>query len=492
MKKILAAVLAAILTVSSAAAAAAAEAPKRGDVNLDGKVDVTDATTVQKICAGLGTYSDEQLGAADANRSGSVDIVDATYIQRLAAGIIQPDDPQPEPLTPEEINAQGNAAVCNFSAELLKTGVKSGSNTFVSPLSVMMALSMTANGANGTTLSEMEAALGAKRDVLNAYFKNYIENSEGFGKTIQGRFPGEEEIICGGMEIADSIWYNNDGTHSKLNPTFVSDTLNYYYSDVFAAPFNQETCDAMNAWVKEKTHGMIPKLTDKISPQALLYLVNTIAFEGNWDEPYDKYQVFSGTFTAEDGETFPVEMMNSTEDIYLRDGDAADGFLKYYEGSRYAFAAFLPKEGTTLEGYVKSLTGERLAKALKRDNSYDFVRAYLPKFDLEYNDSLVDNLQAMGMTSAFDPEEANFLRMVEAGAPSSPFISDVLHKTVIQLDENGTKAAAVTAVIMAESAVPGHDEPRGITICLDRPFVYLIVDTVANTPVFIGTMESFS
>ena len=145
------------------------------------------------------------------------------------------------------------------------------------------------------------------------------------------------------MEIADSIWYNNDGTHSKLNPTFVSDTLNYYYSDVFAAPFNQETCDAMNAWVKEKTHGMIPKLTDKISPQALLYLVNTIAFEGNWDEPYDKYQVFSGTFTAEDGETFPVEMMNSTEDIYLRDGDAADGFLKYYEGSRYAFAAFLPK-----------------------------------------------------------------------------------------------------------------------------------------------------
>ena len=153
MKKILAAVLAAILTVSSAAAAAAAEAPKRGDVNLDGKVDVTDATTVQKICAGLGVYSDEQLGAADANRSGSVDIVDATYIQRLAAGIIQPDDPQPELLTPEEIKAQGNAAVCNFSAELLKTGVKSGSNTFVSPLSVMMALSMTANGANGTTLS---------------------------------------------------------------------------------------------------------------------------------------------------------------------------------------------------------------------------------------------------------------------------------------------------------------------------------------------------
>ena len=124
MKKILAAVLAAILTVSSAAAAAAAEAPKRGDVNLDGKVDVTDATTVQKICAGLGTYSDEQLGAADANRSGSVDIVDATYIQRLAAGIIQPDDPPPEPLTPEALNAQGNAAVCHFSAELLNSGVK--------------------------------------------------------------------------------------------------------------------------------------------------------------------------------------------------------------------------------------------------------------------------------------------------------------------------------------------------------------------------------
>ena len=488
MKKILAVLLAAVIAVSSAAAAAAAgTAPKRGDVNLDGKVDVTDATTVQYICAGLGTHSEEELLAADADLNGAVTVVDATFVQRLAAGIIQLD----EPLDAAEVSRQGNAAVRGFSAELLKSSRSTGENTFVSPLSVMVALSMTANGAAGTTLSEMETTLGAKRNVLNAYFKNYIENSEGFGKTVQyGRM--DEGRICGGMEIADSIWYNNDGTHTKLNPTFVSDTLNYYYSDVFAAPFNQETCSSLNGWINEKTHGLIPRLTDKMDEQALMYLVNTVAFEGNWSEPYTKYSVSDGTFTAEDGTAYPVQMMHSTEDVYLSDGDAADGFMKYYLGGRYAFAALLPKEGVKLDDYVASLTGERLEKALQWDHSYDYVRACLPKFNVEYSDSLSDNLKAMGMPTAFVSGQADFRRMVDAGAQNSPYISDVLHKTVVQLDEYGTKAAAVTAVIMAESTAPGEDEPRGITISLDRPFVYMIVDPSSSTPVFIGTMESFS
>ena len=184
--------------------------------------------------------------------------------------------------------------------------------------------------------------------------------------------------------------------------------------------------------------------------------------------------------------------MHSTEDVYLSDGDAADGFMKYYLGGRYAFAALLPKEGVKLDDYVASLTGERLEKALQWDHSYDYVRACLPKFNVEYSDSLSDNLKAMGMPTAFVSGQADFRRMVDAGAQNSPYISDVLHKTVVQLDEYGTKAAAVTAVIMAESTAPGEDEPRGITISLDRPFVYMIVDTSSSTPVFIGTMESFS
>ena len=132
MKKILAVLLAAVIAVSSAAAAAAAgTAPKRGDVNLDGKVDVTDATTVQYICAGLGTHSEEELLAADADLNGAVTVVDATFVQRLAAGIIQLD----EPLDAAEVSRQGNAAVRGFSAELLKSSRSTGENTFVSPLS---------------------------------------------------------------------------------------------------------------------------------------------------------------------------------------------------------------------------------------------------------------------------------------------------------------------------------------------------------------------
>lgn len=487
MKKVLSAILCAALAVSSVTAAAAASAPLRGDVNLDGVVNIADATTVQYICAGLGTHSDEELSAADADRNGAVNVVDATFIQRLAAGIIQPD----EPLDTDEVRKQGNEAVCDFSAKLLKSSVSEKDNAFVSPLSVMMALSMTANGANGATLSEMETALGAKREVLNAYFKDYIARSEGFSEPQSSYFDDEQQYVNGGMEFADSVWYNNNGAQEKLNPLFVSDVLHYYNSEVFAAPFNQSTCDSMNAWVKEKTHDMIPKLTDAIDPDALMYLINTIAFEGNWTEPYSQYDVAPATFTADDGSTYDIDLMRSEEDIYLRDGNYADGFMKKYRGGRYAFAAFLPKEGTTLKSYVSLLTGERLRKALSPDHSYDYVRAYLPKFSVNYTDSLKNNLQAMGMPTAFTGY-ADFFRMVDPAAKSSPFISDVLHKTVIDLDESGTKAAAVTAVIMAGTAAPGEHQPTYITIRLDRPFVYMIVDTETGTPVFTGAMESFS
>ena len=489
MKKILAILLAGTLAVSSAAVAFAGTAPKRGDVNLDGKIDIVDATTIQNICADLGEYSAEQLAAADADNDGKVIISDATYIQEIVAGLIDSDEEEPELPISAEVKKQGNQAMRQFSTDLLKSSVQSGKNTFVSPFSVMAALSMTSNGAKGDTLTEMEQTLGAKRNVLNAYFKDYVANTPTFSVIKRlNAFEEEEEFVIGGMDIANSLWYNDNGMHSKLHPNFVSDALKYYNAEVFATPFGGESVKALNSWINEKTHEMIPHMVDVMPDEALLYLVNTVAFQASWEQCYGSYVVHKATFTDDSGNKTPIELMDSEEPLYLKDGDYADGFMKEYAGNRYAFAAFLPKEGTKLTDYVKSLTGERLEKALRPDtHTYEYVEASLPKFKVEYDDELSDNLKEMGMPSAFENGKANFLRMVEPGA-ASPYIDEVLHKTFIEVNESGTKAAAATVVEMKEGASPV--DPETITICLDRPFVYMIVDTYNNLPVFIGAMET--
>ncbi len=503
MKKIIAILLAGTLAVSSAAVAFAGTAPKRGDVNLDGKIDIVDATTIQNICADLGDYSAEQLAAADADNDGKVIISDATYIQEIVAGLIDPDAPQPEPLDPAEVYQKGNEASFNFSAELLKSCNEPGKNAFVSPFSVMAALSMTANGANGTTLAEMEKTLGADRNVLNAYFKAYPTYLRNPGSTTPyveeyyDYWSGEyqySEVVPATLEVANSIWYNNDGSHSKLNPTFVKEVLDYYNSEVFAAPFNQDTCDALNGWVNEKTHERIPKILEKMNKDALMYLANAVAFEGDWEEPYDKdYAVRDGIFTDDNGKQTPVELMYSSEDTYLKDGDYADGFMKYYKGYNYAFAALLPKKGVKLSDYINSLTGERLENALQPDtDTYDYVKAVTPKFKQEYDASLKTNLEAMGMPTAFDKDKADFYRMIQSNPYGSPWIGDVLHKTFIDVNETGTSAAAVTVVEMMEPGAIDEpvDPPKTITVRLDRPFVYMIVNVETKTPVFIGAMET--
>ena len=240
---------------------------------------------------------------------------------------------------------------------------------------------------------------------------------------------------------------------------------------------------------------MIPEILDEINPDALMYLANAIAFEGDWGKPYDKrYGVREATFTDDNGKQSPVELMSSTEGTYIGDGDYADGFMKYYKGYNYAFAALLPKEGVKLSDYINSLTGERLKNALKPDTkTYDYVNAYIPKFKQEYDTSLKTNLITMGMPTAFKEGQADFNRMIEYSPDGSPWIGDVLHKTFIDVNETGTSAAAVTVV---EIEAPGSavDEPtkppKTITVRLDRPFIYMIVNTKTNTPVFIGAMET--
>lgn len=363
------------------------------------------------------------------------------------------------------INAQ-----TGFALELLKNSLNEGKNSLVSPLSVMLALAMNANGADGETLEGMENALGGvKIDELNGYLHSYMSrlNSSDQAKLL----------------AANSIWTNSNAPFC-VRESFLQRNADYYGADIYKAEFNDETLDAINEWVSEGTDGMIEKILDEISPSAVMYLVNTLLFEAEWSSKYFDHNVTEGEFTSYGGEKRSVELMRSTEYAYLED-ERATGFVKPYLGN-YAFAALLPNEGVDIYDYIAGLNGESLAGILKNAHDDYMVNATLPKFSFDFSAELNGALKAMGMESAFDSVNADFTNMFDC-EKGDVFISRVIHKTRIEVGEQGTKAGAATLVEMyAGSAYPGEDRIK--TVTLDRPFVFMIIDTETNIPLFIGAL----
>ena len=213
-----------------------------------------------------------------------------------------------------------------------------------------------------------------------------------------------------------------------------------------------------------------------------MYLVNALAFEAEWMSIYKNNQVREGIFTTESGEEQSVDMMYSGEHVYLED-DNAKGFIKYYKGRKYAFAAILPDEGITVSEYINTLDGEGLYSLLSNAESAT-VRAAIPKFETEYSTEMAEVLCKMGMPTAFDPDRADFSGIGNYSS-GNIFINRVIHKTHIRVDERGTKAGAVTVIEMGKNSAADPGEIK--TVYLDRPFVYMLIDCENNIPLFIGT-----
>ncbi len=384
-------------------------------------------------------------------------------------------------------NARGKAvdeaftqAHAGFMTELFKNALKRDENSLVSPLSVLTALAMTANGAKGGTLSEMQQTLsgGMSAGEVNEYLCYYLD-----------QLVNDKNAKLG---AANSIWFRQnevafdpaaDGDPAfTVNMDFLDKNRDYYGADIFEALFDKSTVDAINSWTKEKTNGMIDRIIEDIDPYAVMELVNALTFEADWEEPYKyEHQLRDGEFTTSKGEKRAVKLMRSEEAAYLEAANA-EGFIKPYKGGRFAFAALLPNEGVNIYDFIENLNGEGLLSVIKgaRDRR---VIASLPKFAFDFEASLADALKAMGMEDAFDVKKADFSGLGES-AFGNILIGEVLHKTHIEVGEQGTRAAAVTRVeMMAGSAMP-VEEPA--VIVLDRPFVFMIMDTETNLPLFIG------
>lgn len=352
------------------------------------------------------------------------------------------------------------AAASSFAAELFKDNYSKGKTTLVSPLSVLTALALVQNGAQGNTLAQLEQALGGlDRDTLNAYMRAYCD------------FLTESEEL----KIANSVWTDSS---AEAKRAFLQKAVDSYSAQLFSAPLSDpKTVESINSWVKKNTDGMIPKIIEKADRYAVMMLVNAIAFDAKWETPYTNDDIEKLEFNSYSGKLKKTEFMCSTENIYLKDGGAV-GFMKPYKNGRFAFAALLPNEDVNIDDYIASLSGEKLMKIFSSAKKNEEVDVKMPKFKAEYSTQLIDTLKKMGVKDAFDSKTADFSSLVEN---RDAYIATVVHKTFIEVDEKGTRAAASTLVGADTMSLM---EPY--SVCLNRPFVYMIVDTETNLPLFIG------
>ncbi len=352
------------------------------------------------------------------------------------------------------------AAAASFSADLFKYNYSNGKTTLVSPLSVLTALALVQNGAQGNTLAQLEQALGGlDRDTLNAYMRAYCD------------FLTESDEL----KIANSVWTDSS---AEAKRAFLQKAVDSYSAQLFSAPLSDpKTVESINSWVKKNTDGMIPKIIEKADRYAVMMLVNAIAFDAKWETPYKRSDIEKLEFTSYSGSKKKTDFMCSTENIYLKDGGAV-GFMKPYKNGRFAFAALLPDENTGIDDYVASLSGDKLMKIFSSAKRGNEVNVKMPKFKAEYSTQLIDTLKKMGVKDAFDNKTADFSSLIEN---RDAYIATVVHKTFIEVDEKGTRAAASTLVGADTMSLM---EPY--SVCLNRPFVYMIVDTETNLPLFIG------
>ena len=360
------------------------------------------------------------------------------------------------------------SAQMDFAASLFRhvADEENGENLLISPLSVMVALAMTANGAEGETLLQMEKALGGiPVEALNEYLSHYLENLPS----------GEDDKL----HVANAIWTKKDALSVKKS--FLEKNDVYYDAAVYEHPFDDDTVREVNEWVREHTDGMIDHLIDEIEPDLLMILANAVCFDAAWETPYAESDVQDRDFANADGSTVTVDMMYSRETRYLSDKNTT-GFIKDYVDGNYQFVALLPDEGVDIEDYISSLTAKKIENLLSSEKT-DVVRAGLPKFEYDFDISLSEILMAMGMEDAFLPSQANFNGISETPV----FIGNVIHKTFIDLNREGTRAAAVTGLV-AKATSAGPAELPYYEVRLDRPFVYVIMDDFSQTPLFAGVM----
>lgn len=346
-------------------------------------------------------------------------------------------------------------------------------NVVISPASVSFALSMTYNGASGSTKDAMAKTLGysgMSLDQVNAGNKVLVANLQQPGEGIE-------------ISVANSLWARKD---VGFKPDFLQRSKDFYQAKVTTLDFgSQGAADTINGWVKEQTRGKIDKIITQINAGAILYLVNAVYFKGLWSAPFEEKLTKDGTFTLDDGADKTVPMMHRTGHYEYLQGDNFQVIGLPYGKGRLSMYVVLPAKDTGLMSLCMGLTSESCEQWLKlvRGHSVE-VELTLPKFKLEYEVTANKALSALGMGVAFDPDKADFHAMCRIPPTPNVYIGEVLHKTFIEVNEKGTEAAAATSVGMVATAAPMPAQIAKMVV--DHPFLFAIRDNMTGETLFMG------
>ena len=347
----------------------------------------------------------------------------------------------------------------------LAGAAKAGSNLMISPLSVSQALCMTWNGANGETRTAMEEALrinGFERDELNELNKALVN----------ALLAHDEKVI---ISVANSIWYRQE--YSVL-PDFLYRNQNFYNAEVLPVDFAAAGCkDMINKWVADKTNKKIMEIVDQINPESFMFLINAIYFKGAWTNPFNTKSTGRQAFYPEDGSEIQVDMMHREMDLNMFANETFTSAELPYGKGNWRMFVFLPETGKKVADVERELTAVNWNRWLTQYDTVRKVQFSIPKFTFSYEESLTDALTAMGMGIAFtDRADLTGIR-----AEGGLMINDVKHKTFIEVNEEGTEAAAVTSVEVGVTSI-------GNFLSLNKPFVFVIAEKSTGTILFVGKL----
>ena len=381
-------------------------------------------------------------------------------------GNIDPGDKEPKKVELNKKAAEILQADRQFAFELFKEihALSDADNLMISPLSTSYALGMTLNGANGTTKD-------AFREVLHFDGLTDLEVNESYQDLMAQLVTLDKQVQ---FSIANSIWYKLG--YEVLEP-FISTNQQYFDAAVEELDFSDPGAkDIINGWIEDKTNDKIKDMLDYIPSNAVMYLINAIYFNATWKYQFDPEETFNDNFNLQGGGTHPADFMQTEGTFNYIDHEDFTAVELPYGDSAFSMVALLPESGMSIAALVESLNAESWNSWMAQSNPAN-VLVQLPKFKYGFKSLLNDPLTDLGLGIAFT-DGADFSNITPGGGI---YISRVIHQTFIDVNEEGTEAAAATIVEMIESAAPEIPLFRA-----DRPFLYVIRENSTGALLFMG------
>lgn len=383
---------------------------------------------------------------------------------------------RPAQVDDTQANSDLAPAVNDFGFDLARKLVAEGDNTFISPLSVHACLSMTAMGAKGTTAEEMTR-------VLHLDGIAPAEQGWGYANLLDGLYEPQDATL----EIANSVWAQEG---APFEQTFLDANAGYFGAEIRSVDFEAPgAAEAINDWVAENTHGKITSIMSEDARGVVMELVNAVYFQADWATPFDVESTQKKPFTLASGETVDADMMQATLEWEYGESDAMQVVRMPYVNADLAAYVLVPQGDETPESILETMDSTTW-RALTRQLFPSVGSVAIPKLELEWGEetSLTGTLGELGMPSAFDPATADFSGMsAQLAAGNGLWISSVLHKTYLAVDETGTEAAAATGIGVAAGVVT--EEGDLFELRADRPFIFAIADESSGALLFLGAIE---